>query len=123
MKITTADCRNWLVADARVQEIVADRSGYSDYLSGAEPKSSVQMTWVTDGKNPAKWKRQAKYKIGSKTDLDRLDYANDERVVQCAGVDPTGGTVRTFWLENTDHVTIDILELSGKLYFLDDLSD
>ena len=128
-KITTADCRKWLAADPQVQKIVADSSGHSDYLAGREPLSSVEMTWVTNGKNPKKWKRRGKYNVGSKTDTDGgidcggCDFGDNEFVKQETGVDPTGGVIREFWLEDTDHVTIALLEKDGQLYYLDDLSD
>lgn len=121
--LSTADCRNWLVADAQTQQLVADNSGHSDYLSGAEPLSSVQMTWVTNAKKPGKWKRQHKYKVGSQADKDNLGYDDPWFANYLKLPTLVGGVIRIFWLEDTDHVTVSLLELNGKIYFLDDLSD
>lgn len=125
-KITTADCRNFLVTDPKVKQIVEDRSGHTDAANGDESWSDVQTQWVTDSKNPKKWKRQTKHKVGSKKASVVLDYGTPENAAFCKqqiGVDPTGGVIRTFWLEGTDHITIAILEVNGTLYLLDDLSD
>ena len=123
MALSTADCRNWLVADVQTQKIVADNSGHTDYLAGREPLADVQMTWVTNAKLPKKWKRVTKFKVGGKFDKENHGWDTNEYAEQQIGKPLAGGVIREFWLEDTDHVTIAILELSGKLYFLDDLSD
>lgn len=127
-KITTADCRNWLVASPKVQQLIRDRTGTTD----GDPDPDAAQ-WIAWGKNPKKWKRNCKYKVGSKTDLEGADsgaggggYGDAEGVEmtkQFCGVDPTGGVIRNFWLEGTDHVTIAVLEKDGNLYLLEDLSD
>lgn len=125
-KITTADCRNFLVAHTDIQREVAGRYDPADYQGDPVYQAEMRQI-VANGKNPKKWKRQRKYKVGSKADLESASPAGDEFGISFTkknlGVDPTGGTIREFWLEDTDHITIAVLELNGVLYFLDDLSD
>jgi len=126
-KITTADCRKFLVSDPEVQGVVEGRYDMDD--ADLDPFDDAEeivffSKVLENGKNPKKWKRVRKYNVGSKTDTDEgCNFADNEFVKQMRGVDPTGGVVREFWLEDTDHVTVAILEKDGKLYYLDDLSD
>ncbi len=128
MKITTADCRDFLTTDSQVQQIVSDRSGLTDYNDGLI-EEEVLHEWVVAGKRPRSWKRQSKYKIGSKTDMEGGSAGGGHQYAECVftsahlGFSPTGGTVRTFWLDDTDHVTVALLEHNSKLFFLEDLSD
>jgi hypothetical protein len=134
MALSTADCRKWLSTDAKVQQLVKDRVGYDPnpaiFLAQCEnnpQEVAFWTTWITNGANPKKWKRQSKCKVGSKTDLASWHPVGDAEGIayakQSLGVDPTGGILRNFWLEDTDHITVSILEVGGQLYLYDDLSD
>ena len=124
-KITTADCRNFLASDPTVQRIIHERAADAVEIAYSDKV-------ISNGKNPKRWKRITKYKVGSKTDLEGgelgggMGYSHPDQVkyvIRECGVDPTGGVVRDFWLEETDRVTISLLEKEGQLYFLEDLSD
>lgn len=127
-KVTTADCRNFLVSNAEVQHHVRDRYDPTDCDNDKNYRRELEQI-CRNGANPRKWKRNIKYKVGSKVDReggDRgggLSYCDNEFVERDLGVDPTGGTVREFWLEGSDHITYALLEKDGKLFLLDDLSD
>lgn len=126
-KITTADCRKWLASNQKVQRTVWER--YCPDEADCAQEKQEYLKVIATGKVPKNWKRNTKYKVGSKTDIDGgdsgggLNYGNNPYVIQCAGVDPTGGVIREFWLDGTDHVTIAVLEKDEQLYFLEDLSD
>ena len=126
-KITTADCRNFLVNDPETQRIVQGRYDLSE-CGDSEPEEVAYFNKVLrDAKNSKRWKRQRKYKVGGRVDEEQgSDYGDDFSVKLCQqrfGVDPRGGVIREFWLEDTDHVTVALLEKDGKLYCIDDLSD
>ena len=127
MSLSSADCKFWLATDPDAQIAVADRSGLSDYQTGDATWNEVQTQWVLDGKRPDKWKRQRKMKVGSKADLaSGCPYGDADGIAiikQIAGIDPTGGVRRVFWLEGTDSVQLEILEVDDKLYITDDLGD
>lgn len=120
MSLSTADCRNWLSTNPKIQQLVSDNSGVSD-------GEVYHAQWVVDAKKPNKWKRQSKHKVGSKLDLANScpvgDIEGIKVVKSLLGIDPTGGVLRNFWLEATDHITLQVLELNNQLYLLDDLSD
>ncbi len=109
--MTTAQCRDWLVSNSQIQQLVRDRCHGDDDI------------WIQWGQDKKRWKRQRKYNIGSATDKEWYNYGNNTFVEKMLGVDPIGGAVREFWLQGTDHVTVAILEKDGVLYFLEDLSD
>ena len=134
MSLSTADCRKWLATDPKIQQLVKDRVGYdpnpASWLAqcdGDAQEVAFFQGWVNNAANPKKWKRQRKFNVGSKVDLESGaptgDTAGIAFIKQTAGVDPTGGVVREFWLEDTDHITLAILELNNNLYLIDDLSD
>lgn len=128
-KLSTEDCRKFLVTDPSVQAIVKKHCNISDYdpVVDSEQISYCQKT-AQAAQNPRRWRRQAKYGVGSKRDLEGggMAYGDDfgvDCVLKTLGVDPRGGVVREFWLEHTDHITVVLLEKAGKLFLLDDLSD
>lgn len=67
MKITTEDCRRWLVESDEAQQLVRDRCGVTD----GEPYDDAD-DWIRWGQTPKKWKRTRKYKVGSNADEELL---------------------------------------------------
>ncbi len=132
MKIDTNACRVFLTTDPKCRAVWEGRYDPADY----EDEDPEEVEWanrvLSNARNPKKWKRTAKFGVGSKVDLEGSDTtgAGGSDIVNCSwtvealGFTPQkGDTVREFTLEDTDHCTISLLEHSGKLYFLDDLSD
>lgn len=136
MGLSTADCRKFLATNPGVLKLVRDRVGYDPspaawlaQCDGDAQEVAFFQGWLNNAANPKKWKRRAKYGIGSKTDREGgnsgggCDYGEGDYVRQSHGVDPAGGVVREFWLEDTDHITLALLEKNGALTVIDDLSD
>ena len=123
-KLTTAACQKWLVENkgvARKAEYEDDmKRGILDDNEAAWAKELA--TWAC---NPKKWKRMTKYNVGS--DIDKgdkecapggyagMNYHENPRYL--------GGIVRTFYLEGTDHITYNLIEVDGQIVGEDDCSD
>ena len=113
------DCKRFLCLNVKVQEIVAGRCGAADMENEVLDQYEIDyIKKITDnGRNPKKWKRVSKFKIGSKADMDDREYGRwyPEYV---------GCTAREFYLEDTDHVTILLITNdAGEMVMMDDLSD
>jgi len=119
--MNTEQCRKWLTTDPKTQQAVKDRSGVTDFEESGEP--DAEFDWVKWGKTPSKWVRDMKFKVGSKTDTEFLDYGNNPYVQQEIGVDPVGGVIRIFTIKGTDRVSVVILEKDDQLYFVEDMCD
>lgn len=120
-KLSTADCTRFLTTNSEVQQLVKDRYDWDNDDYDKENREYARRILI-DATNPKKWKRRNKYIIGSKTDMDGgvgiysgMRYGENTKY--------TGGILRIFWLEDTDHITVALLELNGNLKVIDDLSD
>lgn len=119
-ELRTEDCQKFLTTDPAIAQLVRDRLGLTD-----DPQlSDYDQEWRTyaykamkDAGKPKKWKRVGKVKLGSKTDLENMNFA--EIWPQYAD----GGIARTFWLQDTDHITVVLVEYEGKIVAMDDVSD
>ena len=120
-KLTTADCTKFLATDPKIQQLAKDRYDWdNDDYDDESRKYAAKV--IIDAADPKKWKRRNKYKIGSKADMDG---GAGEYSGMRYGENPeyAGGIVRIFWLQDSDHITVALLELDGKLKLIDDLSD
>jgi len=122
--LTTADCTKFLTTDAEIQKMVRER--YEEHLEELDEDEVEERAHYTkliaNSSNPKKWKRRNKYSVGSKIDIEGgngeyggLDYGQNP--------DYAGGIIRIFWLEDTDNLTLALLEKDGQLKVVDDLSD
>jgi hypothetical protein len=122
-KLSTADCQKYL-AQTKGAERQADYE--SDKKRGmTDPDELAYAKELADSaSNPKKWKRMTKYLVGSDIDKGEKDCAPGGY----GGMDyarhiPAGGIVRTFYLEGTDHITYNLVEVDGKIVYEDDCSD
>lgn len=127
-KLTTSDIQKFLATNSEIQRLVQeDRCGMRpDGSFEDEDSESPYKKWVEDAKNPKKWVRQRKYKVGSEMDMDvglRLGEGFSSLSPEDRPPDLTDGIVREFWLRDTDHITILTVEKDGKIVFTEDLSD
>lgn len=107
--MNTESIRQWLATDPRILQIVRDRSGVSD--GEADEETAVWVEWA---QNPKRWVRRSKMRVGSAAWQERFGYLLG---------DITSGVAREFWLRDTDHVTILLIEQSGSIAHIEDLSD
>ena len=110
--MTTEDCRQYLITNwspkikAQYEEV--------DPVATEEDKKYSQKV-IKDAFNPKKWKRVMKYNVGSNTDQENCDYGSDPKYV--------GGVVRAFYLQGTDHITINLIEKDGQIIADEDMGD
>lgn len=123
MKLSTADCQKYLV-DTKGAERQADYQ--EDMKRGVlDPEEAAYAKELADAAStPSKWKRMTKYNVGSALDKGDKECApggyggmNYHRHI------PLNGIVRTFYLEGTDHITYNLIEVDGKIVHEDDCSD
>lgn len=117
--------KRYLTLNVVVQKIVAGRCGLLDMEHEEfEPEEIAYVEKiVSNGKNPKKWKRMRKYKIDSPANeiYVRWDKQKEKHIPE---PELTGCTVREFYLEDTDHVTIALITNDeGEVIMMDDLSD
>jgi len=117
MSLTTDDCQKFLSTNSDIQKLVQGRYDPEEW----DDKRHCLII-RKNAANPKKWVRQQKYNVGSPTDLDKLDLLQLLKDSKGAP-DITGGVVREFWLKDTDHITILLVEKDDKIVFTEDLSD
>lgn len=139
-KLTTADCQNFLASNKEIQDLIeTTRYDFSEIDEGSDEEDSTGYTDYLirvnkDRRNPKKWVRTRKYKVGSTTDTELgLNLASYEELKKDKQYfsyeifskipDLTGGIVREFWLRDTDHITILLVEKDGEIVYFEDLSD
>ena len=129
-KITTADCRAFLSTDAKCRAVWEGSYSLDNFVDCDPEEIEWARKNLANAANPKKWKRIGKYGIGSTTDLDGNDsgagggdYGNHWGTETLGFTPHKGDVVREFWLEDTDHCTIVLIEHNGSLHFLDDRSD
>ena len=118
-KLSTADCQAWLVQN-KAEDIKAmfddgdtsDDGGYSKKI-------------IANASNPSKWKRMTKYNVGSDIDKGKKECASGGYggMNYCDYPKYAGGVVRTFYLDGTDHITYNLIEVNGQIVGEDDCSD
>ena len=130
-KITTADCRLFLTTDTACRAVWEGAYGLENYVDDDPEELAWAKKNLANAANPKKWKRIGKYTIGSKTDIEGSDttgagggdFANHWGNEALGFTPAKGDVVREFWLEDTDHCTIVLIEHGGRLRFLEDRSD
>lgn len=120
MKLSTADCQKWLV-----EHMAPDIVEMCQEALKEDPTCTYAQEETANALNPKKWKRMTKYNVGS--DIDKgekecapggyggMNYHNHPKLA--------GGIVRTFYLEGTDHITYNLIEVDGVIVDTDDCSD
>lgn len=116
MNLSTADCQKYLVE--KYAEDVKAR--YEDYQDSPDNQEVIK-----NASTPGKWKRMTKYNVGSDIDKGEKECALGGYGGMNYHEYPkyTGGIVRTFYLEGTDHITYNLIEVGGKIVGEDDCSD
>ena len=121
MKLSTADCQKYLV-EKKLEDI---KAMYGDETDTSPEGQAFYNEIITNASNPKMWKRMTKYNVGSDLDKGEKECApggyagmNYHQRPQYAG-----GIVRTFYLEGTDHITFNLIEVDGKIVGEDDCSD
>lgn len=120
MNLSTADCQKYLV-EKHAEDV---KARYEDYGDGEEISDDNKQV-IKNAANPKKWKRMTKYTVGSDIDKGEKECAPGgyggmeyHRYPKYAG-----GVVRTFYLEGTDHITYNLIEVDGKIVGEDDCGD
>ena len=118
MKLTTEDCQKYLVE--KHADDIAAMFNDPDYEN-----DEGTMLWIKNAKNPKKWKRMTKYNVGSDIDKGETPCAPGGYAGRGYHEHPqfAGGIVRTFYLEGTDHVTYNLIEVDGQIVGEEDCSD
>jgi len=121
---------NWLASSmpARLNEwLVRDTPEYAKEADKTIAASRLPQNWIG----------LAEYEVGSEADKtgNMIEHEEEEHYTggsnyeeqfwaQSIGLKSlAGGIVYEFWLEETEHITVAIIELNGKFHFLDDRGD
>lgn len=118
-KLSTADCQKYLV-DKYAKDI---REMYME--DGVDELSDYSKKIIANAANPKKWKRMTKYTVGSDIDKGEKECAPGGYggMNYCDYGKYAGGIVRTFYLDETDHITYNLIEVDGQIVGEDDCSD
>ena len=126
-ELRTADVQQFLATNVEIQEIVLSRAGLLDgaLLIAEQAGDQEEIAYLNkigkDGKNPKKWKRMSKFKVGSNTDKNFLQLC-ELTPEMLGGKDLTGGIVRIFQLGEESIVVLTV-EKDGKIVFIEDVGD
>lgn len=120
-KLSTADCQKYLV-DTKAADIKEMYSEVDGDVGDQIDEYSAKI--IKNAATPAKWKRMTKYLVGSDIDKGEKECApGGYGGMNYHSHIPVGAVVRTFYLEGTDHITYNVIEVDGKIVHEDDCSD
>jgi hypothetical protein len=109
------DIKKYLATDELIQHRIEARYETSDLDKNDPDEAELIKEYsliINKAKNASNWKRIRKYKWGGSK--DHIFYDDDKL---------QGGVVREFWLEDTDHITVAVIEVNNKIVTTEDLSD
>lgn len=120
-KLSTADCQNWLIQH-KLEHI---KAMYGDETDDTPENKTYYNEIITNASTPKKWKRMTKYNVGSDIDKGEKECAPGGYggMNYCDHPMYAGGVVRTFYLEGTDHITFNLIEVNGQIVEAEDCSD